>query len=76
VSRGKILFRSGRKDETYRWFLTRALPIRGADGEGSGWLGTNTDVTDQKNAEAEREGLRESVSIFRQRGGQCEVAPG
>jgi signal transduction histidine kinase len=46
-----------RKDGTYRWFLTRALPIRGADGEISGSLGTNTDVTDQKNAEAERERL-------------------
>jgi PAS domain S-box-containing protein len=45
------------KDGSYRWFLSRALPIRGPDGEISGWLGTNTDVTDQKNAEAERERL-------------------
>jgi PAS domain S-box-containing protein len=45
------------KDGTYRWFLSRALPIRGTDGEIVGWLGTNTDVTDQKNAEAERERL-------------------
>jgi signal transduction histidine kinase len=37
--------------------LSRALPIRGTDGEIVGWLGTNTDVTDQKNAEAERERL-------------------
>jgi PAS domain S-box-containing protein len=45
------------KDGAYRWFLSRALPVRGADGEIVGWLGTNTDVTDQKNAEAERERL-------------------
>ena len=44
-------------DWTYRWFLSRALPIRGTDGGIVGWLGTNTDVTDQKNAEAERERL-------------------
>ncbi|HEX6175713.1 MAG TPA: ATP-binding protein, partial [Candidatus Binatia bacterium] len=43
------------KDGTYRWFLSRALPIRGEDGSITNWLGTNTDITDQKNAEAERE---------------------
>jgi PAS domain S-box-containing protein len=45
------------KDGSYRWFLSRSLPMRGPDGEISGWLGTNTDVTDHKNAEAERERL-------------------
>ena len=43
------------KDGTYRWFLSRALPIRGEDGGIANWLGTNTDITEQKNAEAERE---------------------
>jgi PAS domain S-box-containing protein len=43
------------KDGTYRWFLSRALPIRGEDGGITNWLGTNTDITEQKNAEAERE---------------------
>jgi PAS domain S-box-containing protein len=43
------------KDGTYRWFLSRALPIRGEDGSIINWLGTNTDITEQKNAEAERE---------------------
>jgi PAS domain S-box-containing protein len=45
------------RDGAYRWFLSRALPIRDAYGAIVGWLGTNTDVTDQKNAEAERERL-------------------
>jgi PAS domain S-box-containing protein len=43
------------KDGTYRWFLSRALPIRSEDGSITNWLGTNTDITEQKNAEAERE---------------------
>lgn len=43
------------RDGTYRWFLSRALPIRGEDGSIASWLGTNTDITEQKNAEAERE---------------------
>ncbi|MDO7852360.1 PAS domain-containing protein [Hymenobacter convexus] len=33
------------KDGQYRWFLTRAEPIRNEKGELVRWLGTNTDVT-------------------------------
>ncbi len=36
----------------YRWFLSRAHPIRGADGQISMWFGTNTDVTDRLEMEA------------------------
>jgi PAS domain S-box-containing protein len=36
------------KDGTYRWFLTRAVPIRGEDGRILRWFGTNTDVTEQR----------------------------
>jgi len=43
------------RDGTYRWFLSRALPIRGEDGAIKSWLGTNTDITERKVAEAERE---------------------
>lgn len=35
----------------YRWFLSRALPIRDSDGRIVRWLGTNTDVTEQREAE-------------------------
>ncbi len=45
-----------RRDGAYRWFLSRALPIREGE-EVASWLGTNTDVTDQKAAQAERERL-------------------
>jgi PAS domain S-box-containing protein len=39
------------KDGTYRWFLSRALPIRNEAGEVVRWFGTNTDITKQIDAE-------------------------
>jgi len=36
---------------TYRWFLSRAVPIRNEQGEIVRWFGTNTDVTEQFEAE-------------------------
>ncbi len=38
-------------DGSYRWFLSRALPIRDAHGAIVRWFGTNTDVTDQRRQE-------------------------
>lgn len=42
------------RDGSYRWFLSRSLPIRDDLGTIVGWLGTNTDITEQKQAEEER----------------------
>jgi PAS domain S-box-containing protein len=39
------------RDGTYRWFLSRALPIRNEAGDVVRWFGTNTDVTEQIEAE-------------------------
>ena len=39
-------------DGSYRWFLSRALPIRNEAGEVIRWFGTNTDITQQIEAEA------------------------
>ncbi|MEJ7709204.1 MAG: PAS domain-containing protein [Pyrinomonadaceae bacterium] len=39
------------KDGQYRWFLSRALPIRHEAGRIVRWFGTNTDVTEQLAAE-------------------------
>ena len=39
------------KDGEYRWFLSRALPIRDGDGRVVRWFGTNTDVTEQRQME-------------------------
>ncbi len=38
-------------DGTYRWFLSRAQPIRDEFGRVLRWLGTNTDITAQRDAE-------------------------
>jgi PAS domain S-box-containing protein len=35
-------------DGSYRWFLSRAAPIRDAAGKVVLWFGTNTDVTEQR----------------------------
>lgn len=40
------------KDGSYRWFLSRAVPIRSENGKVLRWFGTNTDVTELKVAEA------------------------
>jgi PAS domain S-box-containing protein len=39
------------KDGTFRWFLSRAVPIHDANGSVVRWFGTNTDITDRKLAE-------------------------
>jgi PAS domain S-box-containing protein len=39
------------KDGNYRWFLTRAVPVRDEEGRIIRWFGTNTDVTEQRASE-------------------------
>jgi PAS domain S-box-containing protein len=41
------------KDGSYHWFLSRALPVRGAEGEIAHWFGTYTNVDAQKHVEKE-----------------------
>jgi PAS domain S-box-containing protein len=56
--------RMRRHDGEYRWFLSRAWPLRGADGEVTHWFGTATDIHSQKMTE---QALRESeLGIRRQ----------
>ena len=43
-------FRLRRSDGTYRWHLARAVPIYAADGSISRWIGTNTDIEDERRA--------------------------
>jgi len=38
-------------DGHYRWFLSRAVPIRDEEGHVLRWMGTNTDITLQREAE-------------------------
>ena len=49
-------------DGEYRWFLSRAVPLRDEHGHVARWFGTNTDVSDQRAAE---ERMRRSEERFR-----------
>ncbi len=40
------------RDGRHRWFLSRAVPIASEDGSIERWFGTNTDITEQRRAEA------------------------
>jgi PAS domain S-box-containing protein len=51
------------RDGTYRWFLSRALPIRNEAGDIVRWFGTNTDLSEQIEAE---NALRDSEARFRE----------
>ena len=41
-------FRLRRSDGKYRWHVARAVPIRDNEGAVTRWIGTNTDIHDQK----------------------------
>ncbi|HEX8313463.1 MAG TPA: PAS domain-containing protein, partial [Flavisolibacter sp.] len=43
------------KDGHFRWFLTRAYPVLDAEGRILQWIGTNTDIEEQKQLEASLE---------------------
>ena len=45
-----------RHDGVFRWFLSRALPVHDENGDVVRWFGTNTDITEIREAE-ERQGL-------------------
>jgi PAS domain S-box-containing protein len=51
------------KDGLYRWFLSRALPIRDESGNITYWLGTSTDITAQVKAEDALRELNESLEL-------------
>ncbi len=48
-------------DGHYRWFLTRANPVRGSDGRTMRWFGTSTDVDQVKRAQ---EALRDETAVL------------
>jgi PAS domain S-box-containing protein len=54
-----------RRDGQFRWHLSRARPLRGADGTIVLWFGTNTDVTDQRQAEQELRRSRDEAETAR-----------
>ncbi|WP_081929167.1 PAS domain S-box protein [Microvirga sp. BSC39] len=48
---GAVEYRVRRLDGKYRWMLTRAVPLLNEDGQVQEWVGTVTDIHDQRQAE-------------------------
>ncbi|WP_217179251.1 PAS domain S-box protein [Gillisia limnaea] len=44
-----------RHDGEYRWFITRAYPVKDANGNIERWIGTNTDIHEQKITEQKKD---------------------
>jgi len=56
LHRGEVYeteFRIRRADGSYRWFLVRSVPVRGAEGAILRWIGTNTDIESARRQAAE-----------------------
>jgi PAS domain S-box-containing protein len=58
----ELEFRARRADGEYRWFLSRAVPLRDGLGNVVRWYGAITDIHERKRAE---DALRESEQRFR-----------
>jgi PAS domain S-box-containing protein len=53
----EIEFRCKRKDGVYRWFMSRAVPLKDSSSNIVKWIGTTTDIHERKQAEQERNQL-------------------
>jgi PAS domain S-box-containing protein len=65
----EIEYRLKRKEGDYRWYLTRALPVRDHDGKITRWLGTCTDIDERKRTEDQ---LRASTAMLVQSNRELE----
>ncbi|KRB53413.1 histidine kinase [Rhizobium sp. Root708] len=54
-------FRLRRSDGRYRWHLARAVPIADDEGQIVRWIGTNTDIEDQRETRAKLEALNATL---------------
>jgi formate hydrogenlyase transcriptional activator len=57
-------FRQRRADGAYRWFQSRALPTRNAEGRITGWHMLLTDIDDRKCAEEALQSREESLRLM------------
>jgi PAS domain S-box-containing protein len=57
-------YRLRRADGAYRWHLTRALAMRDAEGGISMWIGSTTDIHEQKEREEELRQANEDLQQF------------
>jgi PAS domain S-box-containing protein len=80
----QVEHRLRRYDGIYRWFLSRAVPFFDEQGNPVKWLGTATDIHDQKMAEAALKQLNETLeqrvaertAVAEQRAAQLRVLAG
>ena len=60
-----VEYRFRRFDGVYRWHSFRAEPVRGSDGKVAFWIGTATDIDDQRNLELSlRKSEKEAVQAL------------
>jgi PAS domain S-box-containing protein len=67
----EIECRLKKADDTYRWHLVRAIPEMNTDGKIVAWLGTSTDIDEQKRSQ---ETLRSLVKELTQKKKEAEEA--
>jgi PAS domain S-box-containing protein len=64
-----------RHDGEYRWFLTRAFPVKDVNGNIERWIGTNTDITMQKTFTEELETkVKERTEELQEKNAALELA--
>lgn len=51
------------RDGLYRWFLSRAVPLRNAQGQVLRWFGTNTDVTEMRQLQTQLTQAYEDLEV-------------
>jgi PAS domain S-box-containing protein len=67
-------FRMLGADGKYRWFLTRAEPLRDSDGKVKYWVGVNIDIDDGKRASEELDAVREQMGRATQSAAIAEIS--
>ena len=60
----QVLFRLRSSTGAYRWHVGKAVPTRDAQGRMTGWVGTATDVDDQRRSEQRSSFLAEASSVL------------
>jgi PAS domain S-box-containing protein len=71
----EVEFRLRRHDGVWRWHIARAVPLRNEQGQVVRWIGTNTDIQDQKDvAETLEQRVRERTDELLQAQGALRQA--
>ena len=64
-SAGEVAFRVRSAEGGYRWFLSRAEPLRASDGTLLYWIGVNLDIEERKQAEEELQPMLDFAQYLR-----------